>query len=284
MGAPETALAALVERAKAGETAALDEIVRRIQDRIYRLAIRMLSDPTDAEDAAQEILIRVVTNLASYRGESAFLTWVYRVAANYLLTTRQRRAEQMGLTFNGLDQLLEQGLAYRAEQPPAALDAPLLEEEVKLGCTQSMLLCLDRDHRIAFILSEILDVTGDEGAAILAITPAAFRKRVSRARARLRAFMSHRCGLVNPASACRCARQVPFAVSIGLVDPGALRFATHPARARPDAATVERMREIESLEHVTGVFRSHPAYAAPIAFTGLVRRLVDSGQFRVLAE
>jgi RNA polymerase sigma factor (sigma-70 family) len=242
----------------------------------------MLSDPSDAEDATQEILIKVVTNLAAYRGESAFPTWVYRVAANHLLTTRQRRAEQLGLTFGGLDQLLEQGLAFAALQTPSTVEERLLEEEVKLGCTQSMLLCLDRDHRLAFILSEILEVSSEEGAVILAITAATFRKRVSRARARLRAFMERRCGLVNPACVCRCARQAPFALHVGMIDPAALRFATHPIRELPDEMAWARLHEIEKLERATAVFRSHPDYAAPAAFAGLVKRLVDSGDFRVL--
>src|SRR5688572_27185757 len=84
-------LDALVERAKAGDREALEAVVAAIQDRVYNLAIRMLWHPADAEDATQEILVRVVTHLGGFRGESAFTTWVYRVAVNYLLTTRKRR-------------------------------------------------------------------------------------------------------------------------------------------------------------------------------------------------
>ena len=70
---PEPSLEVLVERAKAGDGAALEAVVRAIQDRVYNLAIRMLWHPADAEDATQEILIRVITNLGSFRGESAFV-------------------------------------------------------------------------------------------------------------------------------------------------------------------------------------------------------------------
>ena len=302
----EDALAATVERAKGGGPAALEALealVAALQDRVYGLAIRMLGDPDDAQDATQEILVKVVTHLDSYRGESAFATWVYRVASNYLLTARKRRAEQraeqMGLSFDGLEQMLQQGLALAVTQKEPAPEDPLLEEEVKLGCTQSMLLCLDREHRLAFILADVLGLTGEEGAYVLEIAPPAFRKRLSRARKRLRAFMTRQCGLVNPESACRCAKQIPFALHAGMVDPAHLRFATHPAypaqpahdgRPSPRAAAghavkhavQNRMRELEVLEDITAVFRSHPSYAAPAAFAAAMKNLIASGKFAVL--
>src|SRR5690349_24472047 len=74
-------IARWVEEAKSGREAALEELVRLVQGRVYRLALRMLWHPEDAKDAAQEILLRVVTRLGSYRGEAAFATWVYRIAA-----------------------------------------------------------------------------------------------------------------------------------------------------------------------------------------------------------
>ena len=89
----ESTLENLVQQAKEGSREALESVVLGIQDRIYGLALRMLGYPADAEDAAQEILIKVVTRLDSFRQESAFSTWVYRIAANHLLTTRKRLAE-----------------------------------------------------------------------------------------------------------------------------------------------------------------------------------------------
>jgi RNA polymerase sigma factor (sigma-70 family) len=249
----------------------------------------MLSDPEDAQDAAQEILLKIASGLMGYRGESAFSTWVYRVACNHLLNTRQRRAEQraaqMGLSFETLDHMLETGLAFEEQAPPGAGDAGgveqgLLEEEVKLGCTQSMVLCLDREHRLAFILADVLGLSGEEGAAALGISSPAFRKRLSRARGRMRAFMTRRCGLVVEANACRCARQVPFALRAELVDPRRLRYATHPVSSDAAAQT----QELERLESVTSVFRAHPAYAAPAGLGAAVGALILSGDYRVLGE
>ena len=72
----EPAIETMVEQAKEGHKDALEALIRSIQDRIYGLSIRMLYHPADAEDATQEILIKVITHLDSFRGESAFTTWV----------------------------------------------------------------------------------------------------------------------------------------------------------------------------------------------------------------
>ena len=78
----EAGEASLVARAVDGDKAALEEVIRLLQDPLYRLALRMVWRPADAEDATQEILIRVVTRLASWRGEAKLLTWAYRIGVN----------------------------------------------------------------------------------------------------------------------------------------------------------------------------------------------------------
>jgi len=277
-------LDSLVASAKAGDKAALEDVIQRIQHRVYGLALRMLWHPEDAKDATQEILIRIVTHLGSFRQESAFMTWVYRVAANYLLTTRKRQAELEGMTFERFGKELDEGLSDGPLRLAAEADQDLLVEEVKIGCTQGMLLCLGRDHRLAYILGEIFEVTGEEGGKILGISAATFRKRLSRARNRVREFMRQKCGLVNPDNRCRCARRVERAIRIGRIDPHHLLFAGQPARARRDANLLRRIEEMEELERAAAVFRSHPDYAAPETFLETIRTLIDSGRFRVLEE
>src|SRR4030042_3544593 len=95
----ESNLEMLVSMAKEGDKKALEEFVLKIQDKIYGLALRMLYHPSDAEDASQEILLRIITHLGTFRGESSFSTWTYRVAANHLLTMRKRRAELRAVSF-----------------------------------------------------------------------------------------------------------------------------------------------------------------------------------------
>jgi RNA polymerase sigma factor (sigma-70 family) len=270
----EPDLEVLARRAVGGDRAALDELVGAISDDVYRLAIRMLGHPADAEDASQEILVKVVTHLGSFRGESGLRTWVWKVAANHLASVRRSRRELPGLSFETFEGMLEAGLeAGTAESP----DDPLLEEEVKLGCTHMMLLCLDREHRAAFVLAEVMDLSGEEGAEVLGISPAAFRKRVSRARRRLRAFMTRNCGLVSDMAACHCRRQVGPSIASGLIDPEQLLYALHPERARADPAARRAYEAIEGARRSLAVLRSHPDYAAPAAVRERIRALLSGG-------
>src|SRR5262245_48894303 len=143
----ESSESQIVAQALRGNKEALERLIVMLQPRIYRLAVRMLWHPEDARDATQEILIRIVTSLSSFRGESAFSTWTYRIAANHLLTVRKSRIEQQKYTFERFGRELEENLSD-ADSP----DQTLLLEEVKLGCTLGMLQCLDRPSRLAYIV------------------------------------------------------------------------------------------------------------------------------------
>src|SRR5215469_17519598 len=83
----------LVMRARSGDRTALEDLVQRHQDWIYNIAVRMLYHPQDAEDATQEILIKILTRLSSFEGRSSFRTWLYRIVVNHLLNTRRSRVE-----------------------------------------------------------------------------------------------------------------------------------------------------------------------------------------------
>ncbi len=87
----------LVEKAKQGNRQALEKLIKKIQSRIYDLSLKMLGFAEDAEDATQEIIIKIITHLSSFRGESLFKTWSFRIAANHLLRIRQYRAEKCAI-------------------------------------------------------------------------------------------------------------------------------------------------------------------------------------------
>lgn len=264
----------LARRGQAGDRDALDRLVHAIQDRIYGLALRMLWHPEDARDATQEILIRIVTRLGTFRGESAFATWAYRVAANALLTARKSRVEEQGYTFVRFGEELDEGLSDEPPSPEPGMEESLLLEEVKIGCTLGMLSCLDRPHRLAYVLGEILEMDSEEGARVLEIEPAAFRKRLSRARSDVVAFTSAKCGLLNPSRRCRCRRRVTRAVALGRVDPHHPLFATDASRAREFPRVLAEIRRLEEVRRAAALYRSHPDFAAPSTIAAAIRRLL----------
>jgi RNA polymerase sigma factor (sigma-70 family) len=91
--------AELVEQAKNGDRTALEKLVLRHQAWIYNIAVRMVFQPHDAEEVTQEVLVKVITKLSTFKGESAFRTWLYRIAANHVLNMKRRWAETRTTTF-----------------------------------------------------------------------------------------------------------------------------------------------------------------------------------------
>lgn len=263
-----------VARAKAGDRNALESVVRAVQQDVYGVALRFLWHPQDAEDATQEILIRVITGLGGFRGDSGFRTWVYRVACNRLLTLRKQRMEQRSISFEEFGEDLAQGLSDSLSVE-YDLDEALLLEEVKIGCTLFMLMCLDRNHRLAYILGEIVELDHHEAAEVLEITPAAFRKRLSRARASITSFMTSRCGLANSANECRCRRRIAAAVDLGRVDPANLLFASSLDQAKRFPQVLVKIRQLEETRRAAALYRSHPGPKPSEAFASWLRKVVD---------
>ncbi len=268
----------LVKKTKRGDKKALESLIEAIQDRIYNLAIRMVGHPADAEDATQEILVKIVTHLGNFRQESAFTSWIYRIASRHLLTARKQRVKCREMSFEQFGEQCDAGLLSGSSKSFLEAEQSLLIKEIMISCMQGILGCLDLNLRIAYILGEIFQVTGDEGGYILDITPSAFRKRLSRARALVRDFMGKKCALVNPDNPCKCVQQVAPAINAGRVDPNNLLYATHACHAKNDSLTMSQLQELSELERVAALFRNHPNYAAPGAFVESVKNLLDSGK------
>lgn len=229
----DTALVQLVCR---GDQGALEALIERHRPWIYNVALRMVYVPQDADDAAQEILIKVVTGLSSFDGRSRLRTWLYRIAVNHLLNMKRTRAEEMGYTFErdaeGLDSTPGLDLPDPSTVPA---DVQLLVDEARIGCTMGMLLCLDREQRLAYVLGEIFAVTDAVGAELLDVSRDAF-------------------------------------INAGFVDPANLLFAaSHVTRVRERAPKLHD--DINALDAAyAAVHRDHP-FQTPPALAGAIRDL-----------
>lgn len=260
-----------VVAAQQGDRQALEAVVRQIQDRVHHLSMRMLVDPEDAAEATQEILILVVTKLSTYRGESAFATWAYRVAANYLTSARKIRARDPGLNFEMFRQDLESGLS----QAPEA-DNKVLLNELRISCTMAMLLCLDLKHRIAYVLGDILELDHAEAVEVLEISKENYRKRLSRARADVVAFTSRNCGLANETANCSCPRRLPAARALGRIIPERIYYAREGAPAYDDV--VDQAKEVEGALTVLKLQTAIPLYPGPQDLAGQIAEIVSRAE------
>jgi len=271
----------LTDRARAaagGDRAAALDVLDAVQDDVYGLSLKMLGHPADAEDASQEILVIVLTHLSSFRGESSLRTWVWRIAANHLSHVRRSRRET--ITFETLDERLRTGLQEEAEGATDP-EADALTHELRLRCTEAMLLSLDREHRIAYVLGDIFNLSGDEASQVLGVDAATFRKRLSRARSRLYDFMRSWCGVYDPENPCRCAGQTAAAVERGIIAPEDLYMSKQ--RTRPTKAVLDHAAdEVTDLMRVAEVLRGPSTYLAPMTLVESLRELLDSQQLELL--
>lgn len=263
----EQSVEATAKRAVAGDRDSLDALVRALQSDVHGLALRMLWNREDAEDATQEILVRTVTRLSQFDFRSSIRTWVYRIAVNYLLDVKKSPVERMRLTFQEFGDDLVRGLS---DDGPRDAEQSLLTEEVRVGCTLGMLQCLDRPQRVAYILGDIFELSGPDAAAAIGVAPALFRKRLQKARATIESFTRAYCGLASDAAPCACHRRVPAAVAMGRVRPGAIALAAGPASFSETRALI---RKIESGRAALEVHRASHPKPSTIDFA---RRIVDA--------
>jgi RNA polymerase sigma factor (sigma-70 family) len=248
----------LVEAARRGSRAALDGLVRALQQPVYNLALRMLANPTDAEDAAQEIIIKIITSLGGLREPGAAGAWALRVALRHLVHDRKMgRVEAMRFSFPTFGADLLDGLEAVPDDKAADPELNVLVAQVKVGCTLALLTCLSRPLRAAYILGEVYELSDLEAAAMLEIEHAAYRQRLRRARALVLAFTQHHCGIVSSEARCRCAGRVKKALASGR----AQRETCVPEMAAHDLVEVRNaIARLDRDRRTAALLRSNPDF------------------------
>ncbi len=175
----------LVAASRSGGAEAFRTLVERYQDRIFNTVFRLAGNEEDARDIAQETFLRVFENLARFRGDSAFYTWIFRIAVNQALTHRRQTARLR--TVQAGDDPLEAPLSGTQA---ARLQTAAPEEEMQRRETEAQiadaLAYLDADHRAAVVLRDIEGLDYREIAAVLDVPPGTVKSRIHRARLLLR--------------------------------------------------------------------------------------------------
>lgn len=271
----------LVESAVAGDKKSLEQLIMRHQAWIYNISLRMVWDPVDAEDVTQETLIKIITKLSTFRQESSFRTWAYRIAANHVINMKKRRMEFQYTSFDKYGEvILNSPDTEIPDQSDYSVDVNLLIEETKIGCMNAMLLCLDREQRLIFILGNMFNVTDATGAEILEMSKDNFRQKLSRARKQLSNFMSSKCGLMNKNNPCHCAKKTKLMMNAGHVNPDNLLFSKNYVYSI-EKVTPEKTGQMDELleERSVKLFREHPFQQSP-DFVKSLNEILSSREFK----
>ena len=148
----------LVMKATSGDKEALEMLVTGVQDIIFNLSLRMLGTFADAEDATQDILLKMITHLSSFRGDSSFTTWVFSIAVNHLKNYKKHMFANYPLSFEYYGEDIQNGKIQDVPDLTQNVEKDILAEELKMSCTNVMLQCLDTESRCIFILGTMFKV------------------------------------------------------------------------------------------------------------------------------
>ena len=252
---------ALVQQAREGNGEALEQLVVRIQDRVYGLAVRMLAHPGGrGRRESRKILIKIVTHLADFKeGKLVYQLGIPHRGAIICLpresdvpSVKSSRSSHA----NNLSKLVLQLLVHKA--PPrrnkgllwrnCCFPAPKLFSSV-LDRKPSHCLCSERHPGLD-------EQPGRSHPGHQSLRP--FRQRVSRGRKLLRNFMRNNCGHIDPSNRCTCAQMLPHAVRIGWIVPDKLLFSTHPSRNHQAGTTGERLEHMEEEDRVHRTLSQSP--------------------------
>ncbi|MFT4106453.1 MAG: RNA polymerase sigma factor [Lacrimispora sp.] len=271
----------LIDPAAGGNGAALEELLAGIQDFVFNLSLRMLGTVSDAEDATQEILIKVMTNLSTFRRESKFTTWVYRIAVNYLINYKKSMFSHRPLSFEYYGKDIEAGTVENADELLMGVSREDLALELKLSCTNVMLQCLDPQSRCIFVLGTMFKIDSRVAGEILHMTPENYRQKLCRIRRKMAEFLSSYCGLTET-GICSCDRRIGYAIQHNRLNPESLEYSR--LKKYDEEALISYMENMEALDESAMIFSDLPDYQSPVSAKEFISQLLKSPSMKAIQD
>ena len=274
-------LQALVGKATAGDKKALETLVTDAQDIVFNLSLRMLGTFADAEDATQDILLKMITHLSSFRGDSSFTTWVFRIAVNHLKNCKKHMFARYPLRFEYYGDDIENGKIQDVPDLTQNVERDILAEELKMSCTNVMLQCLDKESRCIFILGTMFKIDSRVAGDILEMTPEAYRQRLSRIRKKMADFLGQYCGEYS-SGRCKCKDRMNYAIQNHRINPLRLDYMT--ATEIPMETICAVKDAMEEIDDLSQDFSFCKPYQSPERMKHLIMELLNSAQFSIIQK
>ena len=272
-------LQALVNKATAGDKKALETLVASVQDIVFNLSLRMLGTFADAEDATQDILLKMITHLSSFRGDSSFTTWVFSIAANHLKNYKKHMFARYPLSFEYYGDDIENGKVQDVPDLTQNVEKDVLAEELKMSCTNVMLQCLDTESRCIFILGTMFKIDSRIAGDILEMTPEAFRQRLSRIRRKMADFLGQYCGEYG-GDRCKCKDRVNYAIQSHRINPLQLDYTA--ATEISIQTMLDVKNAMDDIDDLSQDFSFCKPYQSPERTKHLIQEFLDSTQFSII--
>lgn len=184
----------LLRRAQTGDFAAFEQLVDRLQERVYRVAYRILGQTQDAEDVVQQTFLSMIEHIDTFRGESSVATWVLRIATNFALKLLRKKRGLPTVSFDGQNDTLD--TVPHPEYIARWRNAPdnLAERAELRDLLDRAIAELDDKYRVVFVLRDIEDLSTEETAEVLGLSVSNVKVRLLRARMQLRERLTRELG------------------------------------------------------------------------------------------
>lgn len=271
----------LIQSCLNGSKQSLNVLVKKHQGYIYNVALKYFNAIADAEDATQEILIKIISNLGNYDSTKAqFRTWIYRITINHFLNTKKTPVEmryEAGFEnfFHVIDSAQDIELSKEEEE-----HMNLEIEEAKVTCMAGMIMCLDREQRLIYIVGEVFEIDHNLGAEIFEISTDNFRQRLARARKDLYQWMHKKCGLVNHENPCRCPKKTKGFIEKGYVNPKELKWHSDFSSRIHELSENNVNHLLNERDKIySNLFQNHPFKNSKITTEKILSEILDNDKF-----
>ncbi len=270
-------LQVLIDQATAGDKQSLETLLVGVQDLVFNLSLRMLGTFPDAEDASQDILLKVMTHLSSFKKESAFSTWVFAIAVNHLKNYKKHMFARYPLSFDDYGNDILHANIQEVPDLTQNVEKAILAEELKLSCTNVMLQCLDTESRCIFILGTMFQLDSRIAGDILGITPEAYRQRLSRVRKKMADFLKEYCSEYGKGT-CHCTERVNYAIKNHRIHPSKLDF----YNAVPKQVVLDVTAAMEKIDTISQEFSFCRTYESPERLKEFIENFLNGATFSVV--
>lgn len=270
-----------IDLAVNGDMEALESLLIGVKDMIFNLSLRMLGSPSDAEDAMQEIMIKIITKLSTFRKESAFSTWVYRIAMNYLINYQKSMFAKRPLSFEYYAEDINAGFIPNTADILQQVDEEVLAEELKASCTNVMLQCLDPKSRCIYVLGLMFKADSRICGEILGMSPEAYRQRLSRIRKKMAAFLNEYCNLFG-SEKCSCRKRVGYAIITHGLNPKHLEYSN--LETCEEDRVSQFIDAMEEMDRLSDEFAQLPIYHSPFDTKKFLKELLQSNSMSTIQK
>ncbi|MEN8927450.1 MAG: RNA polymerase sigma factor [Flavobacteriales bacterium] len=242
----------LIKKTLNGDKQSLNKLIEHHQPYIYNIAWKMAGNPEDAADLSQEALIKIISNLGNFNFDSSFKTWAYRIVRNHFLNDQKSAVKTPTNNYKEYGEALDSIPNIDLTEDEKEEKKEVIKE-TRLTCMSGMLLCLNKEQRMIFIIGELFRANHTIGSEIMEMSKANFRMKLSKARKDLTNFMNNKCGLIDKSNPCRCHKKVTVNLEVGIINAKNLlynrkEYSTFREQLEQDADYLTDESELKYLE------------------------------------